>query len=63
MLLILVDQVDEGFYQVVVDLPEPVRGETQQIQADRRNSHPLQLVDGVELDQRGIVITSTALVG
>ncbi len=56
LLLVIVDQMDEGLDQVVVDLAEAMRGKTQQIQADRRDGHPLQLVDGVELDQRAVVL-------
>ena len=33
LLLIIVDQVDKGLDQVVVDLPEAVRGQTQKVQA------------------------------
>src|SRR5258707_14138954 len=34
LLLVIVDQMDEGLDQVVVDLAEAMRGKTQQIQAD-----------------------------
>jgi hypothetical protein len=61
LLFVLINEMDEGLDQVVVDLAEAVIGETQQIQAGRRCRHPLQLVDGVELDQRGVVFY--ALVG
>ena len=41
LLLVLIDEMNEGLDQVVVDLPEAVRGKTQQIQPGRRGSHPL----------------------
>jgi hypothetical protein len=55
LLLILIDQVDEGLDQVVVDLAKAIIGETQQVQPYRPRIHALQLVDRVELDQRGII--------
>jgi len=61
LLFILVDQVNEGLDEVVVDLPVTMRSKAQQIKACCRNGHSLQLVDGIELDQRGIILH--ALVG
>ncbi|CAE6876513.1 hypothetical protein R69746_08831 [Paraburkholderia aspalathi] len=54
-LLILVDQMNEGLDQIVVDLAKPVVGKAQQIQARDGDRHPLQLVDGVELHERRVI--------
>jgi hypothetical protein len=61
LLLVLADQMDERLDQVVVDLPEAMKGEAQQVQPRCTFGHALQLVGSVELDQRRIVFA--ALVG
>jgi len=61
LLLVVVHQMDERLDEVVVDLPESMEGEAQQVQPSRPLGHALQLVDGVELHQRRIVFA--ALVG
>jgi hypothetical protein len=56
LLFVLVDEMNEGFDQVVVDLAEPVIGEAQQIQASCWRRHALELINRVELDQRGVIL-------
>jgi hypothetical protein len=51
MLFVLVDQMNERLDQVVVDLTKTVIGKTQQVQANDRCCHALQLVHRVELNQ------------
>ena len=53
---VLVDQVDERLDEIVVDLAKSVIGEAQQVELDNLAGHALQLVDGVELDQRGVIL-------
>ena len=48
-------QGTEGAEQIVVEPLVAVVDEAQQVQMDRLAVHPLELVDGVELDQRGVV--------
>lgn len=57
-LLVLVDQVQESINQVVVDLAKAMVGKTQQIQPRRSLRHALQLVNGVELEQRRIILAA-----
>ena len=58
VLLELANQVNEGFNQVVIDLPEPVQGEAQQVEPCGSLVHALQLVEGVKLDERRIVLAA-----
>lgn len=55
LLLIPVDEVDERIDETVVNLAEAMVGETEQVEAGGRSRHAPQLVDRVELDQRGVV--------
>ena len=54
-LLVLVDQINEGLDQIVVDLAKPVVGKTQQVQARDGDRHALQLVHRVELHERRVI--------
>ena len=55
LLVELPNQMNERFEQVVVDLAKPVEAKAQQ-QAYRVGVHTTQLVDGVELDQTGVIL-------